>query len=153
MGGKGPPKTPTAKLRLVGSHLAKSREGQEPVPPDRKPVAQIEMTDDEKKMYSQVCKMLRAMNIQAASDGNGIARYVRGLVRYNEVSEFLADRGDTYSGVDGTVKRYPQSTIRNELDASLLRLEREFGLTPSARASIHVQKPKANSDLEARYFG
>jgi phage terminase small subunit len=35
----------------------------------------------------------------------------------------------------------------------LLRIEQEYGLTPSARAGLAVQPRKTEEEMESRYFG
>lgn len=162
MGKRGPQRTPTAMLKLVGSTAAVYRERKEPKPPTQKPKPQIKLTRAEKRIFDSVCDMLRSMKMQAITDGNAIARYAKGLAQYNRLSEFLEKHGDTYPvyhtdrhgnrGALKMVKRFPQSTARVELEVVLIRLEREFGLTPAARASLQVEQGFSSS-IEQKYLG
>ena len=45
---------------------------------------------------------------------------------------------------------YRRALVRQGIVA---RLEREFGLTPGARASLQVDPKETNGDIESRYFG
>jgi len=162
MGRRGPPKTPTPILKLHGSHLAKSREGREPQPDKRRPTSAIALDDREKKVYRQVCDWLKDMGLQAVTDGNAIARYAKNVALYNDLAAYTAKHGEAYPifkrQPDGTrqivgMTRWPQSKQKGELEVTLLRLEREFGLTPGARASLQVDPKETNGDIESRYFG
>jgi len=145
---RGPARTPTHLLKLVGSHRAVSREGKEPKPPTEKPKSSVKMTAQERRVFDIVCETIKGMGLQASTDGNAIARYAKSIVRYNSVCEFILKHGESYAiydrHKDGTktirlMKRFPESSLRNELESSLLRLEQQFGLTPAARASLEIE--------------
>lgn len=149
MGSRGPTRTPTVRLAEVGSHRAKSRAKKEPTPDKTKPKTTLKLTTAERRVFNNICKLLSSMNLQAATDGNAIARYAINLLKYQDACDWCSKHGETfpvYEMVGGErkirhVKRFPQSQIRNELEGTLLRLEREFGLTPSARAGLEVEAP------------
>jgi P27 family predicted phage terminase small subunit len=147
MGSRGPTRTPTVKLAELGSHRAKSRAKKEPQPDTTKPKTTLKLTAAERRVFNNVCKLLKSMNLQAATDGNAIARYAMNLLKYQDACDWCAEHGESYEVFETVkgekslkgVRRYPQSQIRNELESTLLRLEREFGLTPSARAGLEVE--------------
>lgn len=162
MGRRGPPRTPTKILKIVGSTLARAREGREPQPRDADPKPQLDMTRAERHVYRQVVAHLTSMNLRAASDGNALARYAKLVVQYNSLTEFLAKHGHVYPvhqvHRDGSktlkqMRRFPQSLQQTECAYDMLRLEREFGLTPAARASLDVEKATEENDMELKYFG
>ena len=160
MGSRGPQKTPTVQLALVGSHRAKSREGKEPKPKQAKPSTSIKLTTAEKRVFNKTYDMLKSMRLHAASDGNALARYAKNVVLYNAVQAACDEYGETVpvvktiNGEDVVTgrKRSDESRIRNELESTLLRLEREFGLTPSARAGLQVEKP-TDEGFAGRFIG
>jgi phage terminase small subunit len=51
------------------------------------------------------------------------------------------------------VMPFPQVAIANKLVQQLIRLAQEFGMTPSARSRIQVEKPYKPSASEIRFFG
>ncbi len=160
MGQRGPRRTPTAQLALVGSTRAKPRMEKEPKPDETKPDTTLRLSDDEQRVFANICTLLASMNLQAATDGNAIARYAKNLLRYQLVCDWTDKNGESfpvYEMVDGEqkirqMKRYPQSVIRHELEATLLRLEREFGLTPSARSGLEVTTTKKHVGPAAKYL-
>ena len=162
MGRRGPPRTPTSLLKIAGSNRAASREGKEPKPDASRPKTSVKMSAPERRVFNTVCKKLKGMGLQADTDGDAIARYAKNLARYNLMSAFTDKHGDTYPVYDrhkdGTksiriMKRFPESNIRNELETTLLRIEKDFGLTPSARSGLEVDVVEKLQGLEAKYFG
>lgn len=153
MGRRGPAKTPTAVLKMTGSHRAKSRDKVEPKPPTDTPESEIVLSDAEQRVFDSVCAHLRSMQLEASTDGAAVARYAKGIIRYNEVCAVTDKEGESYLTEKGDYKRRPESSIRNELENTLLKLEREFGLTPSARAGLEISDRKSNDNLERKYIG
>ena len=160
MGTRGPARTPTAQLALVGSTRAKQRMEKEPTPDTTKPKTTLKLTTDERRVFNNICKLLKSMNLQAVTDGNAIARYAMNLLKYQDACDWCSKHGETfpvYEMVGGErkirhVKRFPQSQIRNELEGTLLRLEREFGLTPSARSGLEVDV-KPSTSFQEKFIG
>ncbi len=162
MGKRGPPRTPTAILKLHGSHRAASREGNEPKPKAAKPRASIKLSAIERRVFNTACGLVESMGLQAATDGNALARYAKNVVRYNAACEFIEKHGESYAVYDrhndGTktirmMKRFPESFLRNELESTLLRLEQQFGLTPAARASLETDTAQETNATAKRFFG
>lgn len=153
MGRRGPARMPTEVLKMVGSHRAKHRDAVEPKPPKETPDASVQMSEAEQLVFDRVCDHLRSMQLEASTDGDAVARYAKGLVRYNEVCAVTDKYGESYETPKGDIRRRPESSIRNELENTLLKLEREFGLTPSARAGIEIPDRKSNDELERRFIG
>ena len=160
MGARGPARTPTVRLALVGSHRAKSREAKEPKPKQLKPPTSIKLTSKEKRVFDKAYDLLKSMMLHAQTDGNALARYAKNVVLYNDCCAFIEQHGHTHAVtriIDGKpktvgAKRFAESRIRNELESTLLRLEREFGLTPSARAGLQVDKP-TDEGFAGRFIG
>jgi P27 family predicted phage terminase small subunit len=95
-------------------------------------------------------------------DAGALARYADLFVSYRRCSEFVAQHGDTYvlrgkQGPDGEegkpigFKTYPQAKRMVALASELLRLERELGLTPAARARFATEAPES-AERGADYF-
>lgn len=162
MGKRGPARTPTPLLKLVGSNRVAEREHKEPKPTKAKPTSSINMSEAERHVFDQVFDFVSGMGLHAVTDGNALARYAKNVVLYNTLAAFCDKNGETYMQYEYTkegekrpkqMKRFPQSMQRNEVEMMLLRLEREFGLTPAARASLQVDVEPEKLDLEAKYLG
>jgi len=88
-----------------------------------------------------------------------LARYCSLFVRWKRCAAFIQQYGESYPMKDklGNVVSFaphPQVNILNKLSGDLLRLEHEFGLTPSARARIEVDVPEpVEPEGKGRFFG
>lgn len=99
------------------------------------------------------------MGVLYRIDRNAVARYCARFVRYRECEQFIAKHGETYPIKNGrgevvVMKTFPQAKMVNQIATILIHLEREFGMTPSARASITLPKsPSADqNDGKAKFF-
>jgi len=97
--------------------------------------------DEAKQVWARLEPLLRELYLLTRVDGNGLARYCQTFVRWKLAEQFIQQYGETYpvkSG-NGVVKcffNFPQVATAQKLSALLTKLERELGLTPSARAQM-----------------
>lgn len=160
----GPRPTPTRVLRLRGSWRAK-RNLKEPAPEVKKPAAPAWLSDDAKAVFDVYAEKLHASGVLTAADELALARYADLCVQYRRAAEFVAKHGDVYvtSGRPGPngepgrptgFKTYPQAKRQLHVAQALLQIEREFGLTPAARAGLTSDLPTIpDSPLAFDYFG
>jgi len=157
MGERGPRPTPTAILEQRGSDLVRDRRN-EPQPEKGHPDVPDWLDSDAKVIWHQVCTDLDSMGVLTKVDGGALARYCRLFVRWKQADKFIRDRGEMYptKNKDGDVtsfQQFPQVGIVNKLSVELLKIEREFGLTPSSRARIQVDvKPSGETTGKERFF-
>lgn len=75
-------------------------------------------------------------------NGQTLARYCHGLVRWWKLADWLDCNEDTYEVEDkiGNVRhvRHPNVITYEKLGRDLTRIEQEFGLTPASRTRIHA---------------
>jgi P27 family predicted phage terminase small subunit len=109
-------------------------------------------------VWKQIVPVLDGLGVLTKIDGNALARYCRLFVRWRQCDAFIREHGESYETTDqnGRVtsyQQYPEVGIVNKLSVLLLRLEQEFGLTPSARARIEVDvEPPRGADDKERFF-
>ena len=162
MGLRGPPPTPRRVLELRGSPRAglhpdaPSPESKRPRPPDW-------LEGEARKLYLSLTKLLYAMRVMAVIDQHALARYAANSVLWREARDFVAKHGTTYAvrgrppygqelGPVTGFKLYPQVKLALSLEEHLLRLEREFGLTPAARARLSTGVSFLEDDGKSAYF-
>jgi len=149
VGKRGPSPTPTRVLQLRGSWRGDARPG-EPKPEPSRPKAPKWLTPEARQAFLYLSRHLDAVGVLTRLDQNALARYATLWVRYRKAEEFIAKHGDTYvvrgkPGPNGEpaqpvgFKTYPQWRHALALAQELTRLEREFGLTPSARSRLSVE--------------
>jgi P27 family predicted phage terminase small subunit len=142
----GPRPTPTSKLSLRGSWRAKARKNEpEPVGEITAPPKWLDC--HAKKVWKELVPQLAAMNVGRVIDENALARYCSTWVRWKKAEEIVRKEGESYPllSAKGEIKCLmprPEATLLNKLSVLLLRLEQEFGMTPSARARINVDVSK-----------
>jgi len=157
VGRRGPVRTPTRVLELHRSWRAKAR-ADEPEPERKRPVCPRWLRDEAKRVWRELIPQLESMGTLGRCDRNALARYCQTWAKWRVAEEFLAESGDVYvrrgdSGKIEAIKEYPQASLALRLADQLLKLEREFGLTPSARAGLAKPKDNPNENRgKERFF-
>ncbi len=159
MGRRGPAPTPTEILKLRGSTLVtKRRDQSEAKAPKGKPRCPDWLDKDAKTMWRHLVPLLDAMGVLTRLDGNALARYCRLWSRWRKAESFIDQHGEMYPLKDesGRVKymqQWPQVAIAHKLAQQLTRLEQEFGMTPSARSRIQIERRReADPGGKSRFF-
>jgi P27 family predicted phage terminase small subunit len=91
--------------------------------------------------WTWTTKQLAAMGVLSQADRQTLERYCMLYARWREVETFLKKEGHTYAKTDkaGLVTGFgmhPEVRIAHALVDQLLRLEAQFGLTPSSRTRL-----------------
>ncbi len=160
MGKRGPAKTPSLILEKRGSWLAKTRNN-EPAHDSGKPVCPSGLNPEAKRIWKLLLPKMAPAMLQKV-DGFALARYCDAYARWWKTRKFLDEHGEVYpkkrTDKHGNVfiesmAAFPQMRIYNMLEATLSRLEGQFGLTPSARASLALDHSVAKKDTgKGRFF-
>jgi P27 family predicted phage terminase small subunit len=160
MGKRGPPPTPTPILKLHGSwrgNLNRDEPQPEPGPPDKPPW----LDDYASEAWDQFVPILADMCVLTRADGAMLALLCTTWARWRRCEEFVAERGEVYTikDADGKareLRRFPQAVASESLGRAMNRYLGEFGLSPSARARIHVtpRRPQPGEDdgFGSRFF-
>ena len=168
MGRRGPKPKPSELKKLLGNPGKRPLNEHEPIPPDGE-ISPPSLLDAAAKPYwNQLAPVLMAMRVLTTADVFLVARYCNLLARYAELKEFLMLKGaagTTYPIKDknGKVRgfaEFPQSWEYRQLHQQLLSIERELGLTPSARSRMQVppsaatptSPPSTPKDAQLRDF-
>ena len=173
MGERGPPPKPTALKLAGGNPSGRPLNGEEPVPPAGEPEPPDWMGERAREVWDRIVPSMSKIGLARSIDGGALARYCVLLVQFADAAMFIEQNGQTYThpirSVRGGKKGqpaeqpvtgfrpFPQVKLLSELNTALVKLEREFGLTPSARTRIRVTAEKdAGSDadkLKKKFFG
>lgn len=150
MGTRGPRPTPSPILKLRGTHRDDRTRG-EPEAPDDMPVALDLLSDDERAVFDATVAKVHALGIASSADDATINRYAWYTVQWWKCAEFIRRHGTVYTtkNDDGSIKyvgQLPQVSQVNKFGEQLLKIEREFGLTPSARTRINANQDKEDED-------
>lgn len=166
MGARGPTPTPTAILKLRQSQHAKGRSGEPTAPEGRpdKPRSFSGKTGEHRRLWSKLIRLLESMpGVLSTVDGGQLERYCRFFVRWRKVEltlEKYTDQGPDLVLLNDKLgpvfSKLSRESLR--LDAALKQIEREFGLTPSARARLGCLRNGSletvqRDEVEHAYFG
>jgi P27 family predicted phage terminase small subunit len=136
MGKPGPKKTPTAVLKARGSWHANKPERKAAITsPSTLPTLPPNLDADAIAEWRVLVERISAVGILSDCDAKAIERLAILYVQCRALQLVLADEGTTQLGKEG-VKPRPEFRQLDTTLGHILRLEREFGLTPSARADI-----------------
>ncbi len=158
-GTRGQPKTPTAMLKISGAGNDKRRESkfQEPQPEICMPLiphdVQDVMNQDARDHWDAVTPILYRIGVLADIDAFEIARYCIIFSRWLEAERYLGKNGLTYDYINSNdethYKPYPEAALAIKYSDQLLKIEGQFGMSASARASVDVAKTTAVKNSEA----
>ena len=157
MGERGPAKTPTRILQMRGSWRARARRD-EPKPESGRPRCPRWLGSRARRKWREVVPHLASMRVLAKCDRNALARYCQLMAMWQEAQDWLRKHGTVYPEKDAKgrtvgIREYPQVGTVLRIGEQLLRLEKVFGLTPSARAGLAVPKTEGVTDpRKARFF-
>lgn len=147
MGARGPAPKPTALKVAQGNPGRRQLNDNEPVPPPGDVAPPSWLSAVGREVWAQLAPTMIPMRVLTTADVWTFARYCEAFARYLELRQFLASKGSASTvypvkDADGNVRymlEIPQAAEYRQLHKMLLALEREFGLTPSARSRIRIE--------------
>ena len=144
MGKRGPAKTPTEVLKGRGSWRGDDRDD-EPVAPAEPPVRPAWLSELEARIWDETVPRLDGMRILSCADEALLASYCIEYAAVQECKEIIAREGRMVETHKGLVKHPAQLALENAMD-KLIKLAREFGLSPASRANVSTEKaPKSGT--------
>ena len=157
MGKRGPRPEPTIIKMAKGNPGKRPLNKSEPKPPsdDIKPPSWVTGVSLEK--WEEVVPKLVGMGVMTNADVDTIARYctmheqfVKYLEQVRRCLDVLVIRDD--AGKVKYMQSTPAATMQSKLATAMLRIEQEFGLTPSARSGLSATKQEGPQDELAEFF-
>ncbi len=151
MGLRGPPKKPTALKRAQGQRERQMPEGEILPPVETNPQISFDLSPRAEEIFKDVAKRLQSVGLLTVLDKQTVLRYCELF------DQFLIYREQLNNGnpmeIETTqmgpkLKPNPALKPYLELARELLVLEKQFGMTPAARASLAHVMP--NDDPKAK---
>ena len=154
MGKRGPRPEPTIIKMAKGNPGKRPLNKSEPKPPSDDITPPGWVTGVARSKWDEVVPKLIGMGVMTNADIDTIARYctmheqyVKYLEQVRRGLDVLVIRDD--SGKVKYMQSTPAATMMTKLAASMLRIEQEFGLTPSARSGLSASKTQEKDELSA----
>ena len=144
----GPPKKPTAILKLHNSRLVPTRKN-EPEPEIYKDLPRMpaELNADGKRFYKKMGKRLMTMQLLSPLDLEYFVLMCEEYEDYRMARKFCKEQNQQLIKTSfGNIIQNPAIGLRNKTRSELKKTFQQFGLSPSSRASISIEKPKTDDD-------
>lgn len=153
MGKRGTKPTPTAILGMRDSWRAKDRKN-EPVARRGFPLRPFFLDGDELASveWERICDELDSMGILYLADSMSIAGYCEAAAEFQRLAQTVREEGHTSVTDKGNVIQHPLVGAKNKAAERMLKFACQFGLTPSARASIEVGNKHGSGDEDEKNF-
>ena len=106
-----------------------------------------------KKEWKRIAPELEKLGLLSHIDMAALAAYCQAYGRWVEAEKKLKEIGHPlYKSKNGTVTTSPWLWVANKALDQILKFASEFGMTPSARTRIHVEKPKEDEEVKLDRF-
>jgi P27 family predicted phage terminase small subunit len=125
-------------LKLINGTSPHEINTSEPVPSTEEPLMPTWFDLSQQQTWKHTVRQLRAMRLLAASDYDNLVNYVVAADLCRRISIQLADIELTVLGGHGSLHGHPLLIVLDRAMARVTALGREFGLTPSSRASLRM---------------
>lgn len=147
MGARGPAPRPTAMNEARGNPGKRRLNEGEPLPPTGDVAPPSWLSPAGREVWAQMAPTMVKMRVLTVADAWTFARYCEAYARYLELRQFLAGKGHASTvypvkNADGTTRcllEIPQAAEYRRYHEILIKMEQEFGLTPSSRSRINVE--------------
>ena len=126
------------KLKIMSGEPNKNRiNDQEPEAPPGRPVMPDGLDDVGRKAWDALCDSLDALGILSIVDHHALELYCHAYSGYRDAYDKSKQFGQILV-IDGKPRRNPAMTEVHQHRAEIMRMQAEFGLTPSARSRLVV---------------
>lgn len=152
MGKRGPAKMPN-NLRLLHGDKNPSRfNPNEPQPREGTMDPPEDISPEVARVWRERIGELEAMNLAFPSDVDSWRAFCEAVVIHEKASKVLANSPILVKGLHGGLVRNPALQVQRDAALALLRFAQQFGLTPSARATVEAQR-KAGAEESNPFAG
>lgn len=139
---------PTAVKELRGNPGKRPLNAKEPRPEKRAPSCPRWLGKTARAEWRRVTKELMTLGVLAEVDRAALAAYCVAWGRWVEAEEQVARAGMVIMTTNGNLVQHPWVQIANRAMIDMVKLASEFGMTPSSRSRIKVERPREKSEFE-----
>lgn len=156
MGRAGPPPKPVELRALEGGK--ENLDAPQPVHV-RSPEPPFELTAEARAIWDEMSEKLERTGVLTEVDLFLIARYCTHRAEWIRLQAYCQEHGDFVKQISNRGHEYQskraEATRRDNLEAQILRIEKECGLTPASRGTMHVMAvnpSKRRSDFAKKLY-
>lgn len=137
---------PTNLRLLTGDRHQDRYNADEPKPRQAGPELPDDASAEVTVVWRRVVIELAAMGIAYSSDADSLRCFCEAVVSHRRASALLAKSPVLVKGLHGGMVRNPALQVQRDAAMTIRAFAQEFGLTPSARSTIHAQETQAPED-------
>lgn len=153
MGARGPRPEPTALKIAKGNPGRRAINAQEPQPEGDLEQAPEWLSDEAREHWQEIAGELERIGVLTSLDGAAFATYCHTWARWRAAERDIEANGETALNSKGDRRPRAIVGIARDLLTAVLKYQREFGLTPSARSLVKVAPAGEQPQTpEAAYF-
>ncbi len=127
---------PTALKMLQGTNRADRGNPHEPRTRTQIPACPAHLTDEGRREWRRISKLLAALGLVTAIDRAALASYCQAWGRWVEAEEALKRHGVVIKSPNAFPMQSPYLAIANKAMDQMRILLTEFGMTPSSRTRV-----------------
>jgi len=147
----GPPRTPTATLRVNGSRLAKARAAAEPPAVPGLPAVPPYLDAGARAVWAVVAPLLLARRVLTVGDGAVLGEHSQAVADVARLTRELAKAGELVTTPNGFLQRHPYTVLLREARVRVLKTAGLLGLSPAdrSRAAAATEQPPSPDPMDA----
>lgn len=150
MGKRGPRPTPTATKKRRGTYRP-DRAPKNEAKPDGDAIPPEWLSKRARGRWPEIVPQLTRCGLATSADEGTLGRYVELLCSWLDARDDAARHvGEYHRTQAGAVKPHPSHEEVRKYHRELLAIEREFGMTPSARTRIEIPGEPGEPDAWAK---
>lgn len=138
---------PTATKQLRGNPGKRALNDREAQPRRVLPRAPQHLDPEAKARWRSLARELYDAGLLTALDRDALAIYCQVWARWVRAEQMLTKTSDVIKTTNGNLIQNPYLGVANRAIEQLHRMEAEFGMTPSSRARIRVDKPEKEDEF------
>jgi len=120
----------------------------EPLPPERMPICPKHLDEEARKEWKRAGKILQKVGLMTDLDRMIFAAYCEAYSRWVQAVTQIQATSMVYKKPDGTPGLNPYLKIASVAYEQMIKAGTQIGMSPSSRASLKVEKPKAKSKAQ-----
>jgi P27 family predicted phage terminase small subunit len=132
---------PTALKLVQGNPGRRPLNENEPAPPSTLPTCPAHLSDEAKKEWERLARVLNEMGVLTEVDRAVMAAYCQAYGRWVEAETKLRETPLLLKTPAGYVQQSPWLSISHKQIEIMAKLMPELGLTPSSRSRLVAQAP------------
>lgn len=137
---------PTYLKLLEGNPSHRPLTKNEPKPQPGRPPCPRWLNLEAKREWRRIVPELEALGLLTIVDRAALAGYCQAYARWRQAEEAIEKYGMIGKTESGYVQQLPYVSIAQKSLQLMKNLAAEFGLTPSARSRLSLQKPEEESE-------